>query len=201
MALVNTGPLAGGGTQTTVDGAAGYGLPGIGGGVGLPGDMGWMMALARRRAEQKAHLGDIESAAAEQALRRSQAPTNQGGISGPDWQEQQLRMFALRDARAQNEARTGAPPIVGITAPYQQGVRYETNPLAMNSYQRQVFMPQSNVAAMAGPSPASLEPSRPAVPDLGGGIGGDIQSYLNSLRMYQPDRYAQAVAGLNSGRK
>ena len=92
--MPNVSYTGGGGQdyRASVDEGAGY----SGGGAG---DYGWMMELARRKAEQKLQMGDLELRAAKTGFLKSIAPKL--GSAPPD-----PYMQAQEAARAQADATT-----------------------------------------------------------------------------------------------
>jgi len=138
----------GGGYRTEVSGSAGAGYGGSGG-----MDMGWIMDLARRRAQQQLQSGgltnDLLREQLEQARyagKQSRSPKLESWNSqtGLDNATRKHQMQMMSDERAQSHAQTQA---MTRAAPMKMQWGFNVNPgwmqdpNAMSGAQRQMFLP------------------------------------------------------------
>jgi hypothetical protein len=140
------------GVQTDVSGAS-AGFPGGPGGM----DMGWLMEMAKRRAQQKLQAGDISNAAANAALgeakRARYAPQRAPQLT-PNEQNAQRAMVSAQEQEA--IARQAQARAVSGVAPTRTsfGINFikngELDTQHMTGAQRQASLPQN--AGFSGPS-------------------------------------------------
>lgn len=152
MGAINYGSLTGqpgGGYQATVSGTPDGTLT-TGGGE----DMGWLLALAKRRAEQKLQAGETANQLARLQLKHESALDNPQLASGPGYYEKNMQALALKDAFAKSRAMTGVAPTkttyIGNSAGFQS-----PDESAMTGYQRQAFLPGGS--GFSGPSLAEFD--------------------------------------------
>lgn len=131
-----------GGYRTRVSATPGVDL---GGGGGL-GDMGWLMQLAKRRAQQKLRMGDFEYDMATRARRDMYGP-KLGTWDSPQGAANVANRTGISQARdaaamsgATRRAATGGPPMKMTYSPGGLS-SYMPDVNAMTGIQRQFFLP------------------------------------------------------------
>jgi len=155
MPNVTYGTPPGGGYAINSEALGGGGAGGAG---GVGGGLDWMMALARRKAEQEAEMRDLALKAAKDPIRQFKITSSRPQV---DPYDRQMKDLALRERIAEVDAKTKAAPKKLMTG-FNINPGWVDDTGNMDYYQRQAFLPQgASMASTPGASPAGLGPEEP----------------------------------------